>query len=69
MVLLGLVLPFFQMPNLPKRAVGTPTPATAGGGRKHPESTVGNTRLVTVFSAQLFYLFIVVVIAAVSTKK
>lgn len=59
-----MVLPFFQMPNLPKRDV-----QDAGGGRKHPESTVGNTRLVTVFSALVFYLFIVVVIAAVSTKK
>lgn len=59
-----MVLPFFQMPNLPKREVGV-----AGGGRKHPESTVGSSRLVTVFSALLFYLFIVVVIAAVSTKK
>lgn len=60
--MLGLVLPFFQMPNLPKRDVRD------AGGEKHPESTVGNPHLVTVFFCSAL-LFIVVVIAAVSTKK
>lgn len=56
-IMLGLVLPFFQMPNLPKR-----DERDAGGGGSIPNRQLGTLAWLHFFAALFFYLLLLLLL-------